>query len=86
MSHQTATPEAPIALRGRGRPRGSKTKRRNQGSVQRLGYRVEEVCHGLGMSRSTINRMIKLGLIKVSYLNKTPIVPHSELQRLMTPR
>jgi hypothetical protein len=85
LQKPAATPLAP--RRPRGRPRGSKSKKNQpEEPAPRIGYRIAQFAAGSGLSRSTVARMIRDGLIKVVRLNRTPIIPFSEVERLMTPK
>jgi hypothetical protein len=51
-------------------------------SDERLGWRVAEFCKLIGMNRSTISKMAKLGQLNLIYFGDCPIVPRAEAIRL----
>ena len=79
---------AALSAKRRGRPPGSRNKKKKDPPPKpKLGWRVNEFAEALGISRSTVLRLISDGRIKVAYVGeKIPIIPFSEGQRLLTPK
>lgn len=48
----------------------------------RIGWRIDEFCRLVGVSRPTVWRLAKSGRLNMSYLGKIPIIPRSEAVRL----
>jgi excisionase family DNA binding protein len=72
--------------RGRGRPKGSRTKQRAPGRTgeQRVGYRVNEFARATGTARSTVIKAIRRGELRAFWLGTCRIIPASELDRLVS--
>lgn len=82
----TTNPD-PGKRRGRGRPPGSPNKPKPPApEAPRLGYRIDEFAKAVGISRSTVVRLINTGKIKTVKVGQMRIVPLAEAQRMMTPR
>lgn len=54
----------------------------NNPNPERLGFRVVELGKSIGLSRTSIWRMIKRGDIKTARFGPTTIIPITELVRL----
>jgi|tagenome__1003787_1003787.scaffolds.fasta_scaffold20799830_1 predicted DNA-binding transcriptional regulator AlpA len=83
--------------RGRGRPKGSTTTRRQPANVAdqmhqrrhvafaqqyQLGWRMNEFAAALGISLATVWRYVKDGKVKTVKIGNVKLIPRSEAQRL----
>ena len=49
---------------------------------ERMAYRVSDACDALGISRTSLYQLVKIGELKVIKIAGRTLVPRSELERL----
>ena len=51
-------------------------------SIDRVGYRIDEFMRMIGISRPTVQRMLRDGHVKTVKVGSTRLIPRSEVIRL----
>lgn len=55
-----------------------------QDSLQ-MAYRITDACHALGISRTTLYKLIRSGELRMIKVAGRSLIPRSELERLVRP-
>jgi excisionase family DNA binding protein len=62
--------------------KGAMNEPKRSALSERMAYRVSDACDALGISRTSLYQLVKIGELKLIKIAGRTLVPRSELERL----